>query len=90
MSFRKQPPIEHIADPIEYAKELVKCAKSCSHFAKMFLDLEVFDYNKVFLDCYDRFIVYRTGRQVGKSRNAGIKAIHFGYFAPLFASNLDE
>lgn len=90
MSFRKQPPIEYMEDPVEYAKVLVKCAKSCSVFAKEFMDLEVFDYNKKFLDCYDRFIVYRTGRQVGKSRNAAIKAIHFGYFAPLFASNLDE
>jgi hypothetical protein len=90
MSFRKQPPIEYVSDPVEYARELVKCAKSCTHFAEQFMDLKVFDYNKVFLDCYDRFIVYRTGRQVGKSRNAAIKAIHFGYFAPIFASNLDE
>ncbi len=90
MSHRKLPAIEYIIDPVEYAKELVKCANSCSHFAEMFLDLDVFDYNKSFLDCMDRFVVYRTGRQVGKSRNAGIKAIHFGYFAPLFAKNLDE
>lgn len=90
MSFKKLPPIEEISDPVLYAKEIVKCAKSCSYFAEMFMDLKVFDYNKVFLDCYDRFIVYRTGRQVGKSRNAGIKAVHFGYFAPLFAENLDE
>lgn len=90
MSLRNLPPIENIGDPLKYARELVKCSNSCSYFAEQFMNLDVFDYNKVFLDCYDRFIVYRTGRQVGKSRNAAIKAIHFGYFAPLFASNLDE
>lgn len=81
--------MDNITDPVKYAQELVKCAKSCSYFIKMFTGFNVFDYNKAFLDCYDRFIVYRTGRQVGKSTNAGIKAIHFAYFAPLFASNID-
>jgi|SRR3990167_286600 len=87
---KKLPPIETVQDVGDYAQRLEKCAKSCSYFAVQFLNLDVFDYNKAFLDCMDRFIVYRTGRQVGKSRNAAIKAIHFGYFAPLFASNLDE
>jgi len=89
MSLRQLPAIDRIEDPVIYAEELVKCAKSCSHFINMFTGFKVFDYNKVFLDCYDRFIVYRTGRQVGKSTNAGIKAIHFAYFAPLFASNIE-
>jgi len=89
MSLRKLPDMDNILDPVKYAQELVKCAKSCSYFIKMFTGFNVFDYNKAFLDCYDRFIVYRTGRQVGKSTNAGIKAIHFAYFAPLFASNID-
>jgi len=90
MSFRTKPPIEEIEDPVVYAQELIKCAKSCTHFSEQFMGLKIFDYNKAFLDCFDRFIVYRTGRQVGKSRNAAIKAIHFGFFAPLFAHNLDE
>lgn len=91
ISFRgKVPPIEEIHDPVEYGVRLEKASKYCSYFTEQFLGLEVFDYNKVFLDCNDRFIVYRTGRQVGKSRNAAIKAIHFGYFAPLYASNIDE
>jgi len=91
MKFKKKlPPIETILDEETYAKMLALCSKQCSVFAEQFLDLKVFDYNKVFLDCMERFIVYRTGRQVGKSRNAAIKAIHFGYFAPLFAQNLDE
>ena len=89
MSLRKLPPMENIENPVKYAEELVKCAKRCAYFVEMFMGFEVFDYNKAFLDCYDRFIVYRTGRQVGKSTNAGLKAIHFAYFAPLFASNID-
>ena len=89
MSLRKLPPVEYIKDPVEYAKILVNSFKKCSVFVDQFLGFNVFDYNKVFLDCYDRFIVYRTGRQVGKSTNAALKAIHFAYFAPLFASNID-
>lgn len=90
MILKKLPPIETVEDESDYAVRLVQCSKSCSYFAEQFMNLEVFDYNKVFLDCEDRFIVYRTGRQVGKSRNAAIKAVHFGYFAPLKASNLEE
>lgn len=88
--FGKLPPIELITDKTEYAKMFIECSKSASKFAEKFLGLDVFDYNKVFLDCTERFIVYRTGRQVGKSTNAAIKAIHFGYFAPLMAHNLFE
>lgn len=87
----KLPPIEQVTDELEYTKRLVECSKSCSYFVEQFLGLDkVFEYNKVYLDCEERFIVYRSGRQVGKSRNAALKAIHFGYFAPLKASNLDE
>ncbi len=89
MSLRELPPMEKIEDPVKYAEELVKCAKSASHFIEMFTGWESFDYNKAFLDCYDRFIVYRTGRQVGKTTNAALKAIHFAFFAPLFAHNID-
>lgn len=90
IQIKRLPPIEQVKDENEYAERLAKCAKSGAYFAEQFMGLEVFDYNKAFLDCEDRFIVYRTGRQVGKSRNAAIKAIHFGFFAPIKASNLDE
>jgi hypothetical protein len=89
MSLRKLPPVEYVKDPVEYAKILVNSFKNCSYFVDKFLGFDVFDYNKAFLDCYDRFVVYRTGRQVGKSTNAALKAIHFAFFAPLFASNID-
>lgn len=86
----KLPPIEQIVDQREYAETLAKCISSCSFFTEQFMGITNFDYNKVFLDCEERFIVYRCGRQVGKTRGVALKAIHFGYFAPLKASNLEE
>jgi len=88
--FENLPPIEKVTSETEYATMLSACANSGAKFAEDFLGLSVFDYNKPYLDCLDRFQVYRSGRQCGKTRNAAIKAIHFGYFSPLRASNLDE
>jgi len=89
LSQRQLAPIEYVKDPSEYARMLVESTKSCSKFVEYFIGFDVFDYNKAFLDCMDRFIVYRTGRQVGKTTNAALKAIHFAFFAPLFAHNID-
>src|SRR5574337_458657 len=74
------PPIELITDELEYAKCFAECAKSAAAFAINFLGLEVFDYNKAFLDCNERFITYRAGRQcLEKSEyiytNTGIKQV---------------
>ena len=85
-----KPPIETITDKIEYLTVFNKCIDSCAYFAEQILGYDVYDYNKVYLDCMDRFIVYRTGRQVGKTRNTAIKAIHFGYFAPLLGNIIDD
>jgi len=90
MRIDSRPPIERVRDEKEYAERLTKSIASCSYFVDQFIDFDTFDYNRTFLDCEDRFIVYRTGRQVGKSTNLALKAIHFGYFAPLKASNLGE
>ena len=90
-SLNNAPPIDKISDELELTEELIKCANKCSYFAEQFLNLkDIYKYNKAFLDCDDRFICYRTARQIGKSTNSAIKAIHFGYFAPLFAHNLRE
>ena len=35
------------------------------------------------MDCRDRFIVYRSGRQVGKTMSTAVKAVHFAFFAPV-------
>ena len=91
MSINVLTPIDQITDQKELANELVKCTKSPVYFAERFLGLDdIYDYNKAFLDCMERLIVYRTGRQIGKTTNSAIKAIFLGYFAPLFVSNLRE
>jgi phage terminase large subunit-like protein len=48
----------------------------------------VFDYNKKYADCLDRYIVYRSGRQVGKTMTTAIKSIHFAFFAPLLLNTV--
>jgi len=77
------PPIESVTDEVEFAKVLLKSSESCSYFVEQFFGEDNHDYNIPYLDCEARFIVYRSGRQCGKTRNAALKAIHFGYFAPL-------
>jgi len=91
LKFKNLPPIETIGDhPEEYAKVITKCIASPVYFVEQFLNFKIHEYNKEFIDCMDRFIVYVTGRQVGKSTSAALKAIHFGYFAPLFAKNVED
>jgi len=77
------PPIETVDDKIEFARRFVKASQNCSYFVEQFFGEENHDYNIPYLNCEERFVVYRSGRQCGKTRNAALKAIHFGYFAPL-------
>ena len=37
------------------------------------------------MDCEDRFIVYRSGRQVGKTMSTAVKIVHYALFAPLLS-----
>lgn len=91
MSYINVPRIETVTDRQKFAGELLKCINDCVYFTENLLDInDIYDYHKPFLNCDERFIVYRTGRQVGKTRNAAIKAIHFGYFAPVKAYNIGE
>jgi len=88
--YKKLPPIETVTDEVEYAKRLIKAKDNCSYFTEQFFGVHNFDYNIPYLNCEERFVVYRSGRQCGKSRNAALKAIHFGYFAGMKAGNIDE
>lgn len=91
MSYINRPYIETISDRQEFAGALLKCINNCVYFTENLLDItDIHEYNKPFLNCKERFIVFRSGRQVGKTRNAAIKAIHFGFFAPLLAHNIGE
>lgn len=64
-------------------QQIAECSEKPSKFSEIFLGHDVFDYNKKYVDCQDRFIVYRSGRQVGKTMSTAVKAIHFAFFAPL-------
>lgn len=88
--YKKLPPIETVIDEVEYAKRLIRAKDDCSYFTEQFFGVHNFDYNVPYLNCEERFVVYRSGRQCGKSRNAALKAIHFGYFAGVKAGNIDE
>lgn len=66
-----------------FVNEFLESVDKPSVFAERFLNHEVFEYNKAYADSKDRYIVYRSGRQVGKTMTTAIKAIHFAFFAPL-------
>tara|TARA_B100001750_G_C15519180_1_gene609962 strand:+ start:1933 stop:3315 length:1383 start_codon:yes stop_codon:yes gene_type:complete len=66
-----------------FIQTIATCADSPSKFSEVFLNHDLFPYNKKYVDCKDRFIVYRSGRQVGKTMSTAVKTIHFAFFAPL-------
>jgi hypothetical protein len=78
-----RPTTEELQERQDFMQSISDCASSPSKFSEVFLGHEVFDYNKKYVDCTDRFIVYRSGRQVGKTMSTAVKAVHFAFFAPL-------
>ena len=78
-----RPDTQTIEDRKDLLQTIAECADKPSRFSEVFLDHDVFEYNKKYVDCQDRFIVYRSGRQVGKTMSTAVKAIHFAFFAPL-------
>lgn len=72
----------------DFVKTFVECAQKPSVFSDIFLNHNLFDYNKKYVDCLDRFIVYRSGRQVGKTMSTAVKAIHFAFFAPMLLNTV--
>jgi phage FluMu gp28-like protein len=78
-----RPDQEVIEERKNFIETISHCATSPSVFSKVFLGHDLFDYNIKYVDCEDRFIVYRSGRQVGKTMSTAVKTIHFAFFAPL-------
>ena len=78
-----RPTDEEIEERRNFVEQIAECARKPSLFSKLFLGHELFDYNVRYVDCQDRFIVYRSGRQVGKTMSTAVKAVHFAFFAPL-------
>jgi len=73
-----------------FVNTIFECAKKPSLFSKIFLGLELFPYNAEYADCTDRFIVYRSGRQAGKTTTTAVKAIHFAFFAPTLLDTVEK
>ena len=78
-----RPTTEEVEEREQFMQTVADCATDPSKFSEVFLDHKLFDYNKKYVNCNDRFIVYRSGRQVGKTMSTAVKTIHFAFFAPL-------
>ena len=65
-------------------------AKSPSKFSEVMLGHKLFKYNQEYADSKERFIVYRSGRQAGKTMTTAVKAIHWSYFAPLLSKDAKD
>jgi len=69
---------------------VAEMAKSPSKFSEVMLEHELFDYNKKYVDSTERFIIYRSGRQAGKTMSTAVKAIHWSFFAPILSKDARE
>ena len=83
-----QPTKEIIAERKNFMQSIVDCVHKPSVFSTVFLDHKLFEYNRKYVDCQDRFIVYRSGRQVGKTMSTAVKTVHFAFFAPLLSETV--
>ena len=83
-----QPTKEIIAERKNFMQSIVDCVHKPSVFSSVFLDHKLFEYNRKYVDCQDRFIVYRSGRQVGKTMSTAVKTVHFAFFAPLLSETV--
>jgi len=83
-----RPEQEIVEERRVFMESILECAKTPSEFSKRFLNHDLFDYNKKYVDCDERFIIYRSGRQVGKTMSTAVKAIHFAFFAPMMSETV--
>ena len=74
---------ETIEERKNFLEAISECAQKPSLFSEIFLGHKLFDYNVKYVDSDERFIVYRSGRQVGKTMSTAVKTIHFAFFAPI-------
>ena len=84
-----RPNKEVLEERQNFLQTIADCADKPSKFSEVFLNHKLFPYNKEYVDCNDRFIVYRSGRQVGKTMSTAVKAIHFAFFAPLMLKTVN-
>jgi len=85
-----RPTQEVVDDRKQLLQTIADCADTPSKFSEIFLGHKLFPYNKEYVDSKERFIVYRSGRQVGKTMSTAVKAIHFAFFAPLMLKTVNH
>jgi phage terminase large subunit-like protein len=65
-------------------------AKSPSKFSEVMLGHKLFKYNADYADSNERFLIYRSGRQAGKTMTTAVKTIHWSFFAPILSQDARE
>ena len=77
---------------VKFRQQLVDrmllCKQKPSEFARHILQYEPFDYNSLYLDCMNQWVVYRSGRKVGKTKSTAAKTLHFAWFAPFMMNQV--
>lgn len=84
------PSKEMLEERQNFMQVLTNCVHKPSTFSEIFLNHKLFDYNVKYVDCQDRFIVYRSGRQVGKTMSTAVKIVHYALFAPLLSDIINR
>ena len=62
VSVMARPNKEVLEERQNFLQTITECADNPSKFSEVFLNHKLFPYNKQYVDCKDRFIVYRSGR----------------------------
>ena len=81
---------EIIEERQKFMQSILDCVNKPSVFSEVFLNHKLFEYNRKYVDCTDRFVVYRSGRQVGKTMSTAVKIIHYALFAPLLSELINR
>ena len=74
----------------ELMQKVVACKDDEVLFADLFLHHKVHKHNEPFLRTREKWVIYRSGRKVGKSTTTAIKAIHFAWFAPFMLHTVED
>ena len=82
MSDQDQEPLEQDQEILEFAEIYKAALKDEVQFAKKILDFHPYPYQEEFLRDRSSHIAACCGRQVGKTRLASIKALHFALANP--------
>ena len=85
-----RPDKEVLEERQNFMQTVLDCSTDAAKFSEVFLDHKLFPYNQDYVNCKERFIVYRSGRQVGKTMSTAVKTVHFAFFAPLLSKTVNK